>query len=74
MLQRETNGANLVDLLDRVLDKGIVVDAWVALSMAAIKAGTNDARIVVASVETYLRAAEPSAIALRQLRSEPAES
>ena len=74
MLQREINGANLVDLLDRVMDKGIVIDAWVALSMAALKAGTNDARIVVASVETYLRGAEPAALALGQLRSDPAES
>jgi gas vesicle structural protein len=74
MLHRETKGANLVDLLDRVMDKGIVVDAWVALSMAALKSGTHDARIVVASVETYLRGAEPEALALGRLRSEPAES
>ena len=74
MLHRETPGANLVDLLDRVVDKGIVIDAWVALSMAAIKAGTKDARIVVASVETYLRGAETGTMALRQLRSEPVKS
>ena len=58
MLQRETTGASIVDVLDRVLDKGIVIDAWIALSLAGINLVTIDARIVVASVETYLRNAE----------------
>ncbi len=74
MLQREAIGANLVDLLDRIMDKGIVVDAWVTLSPAGVTCGSNDARIVVASVETHLRSAEPVARAVRPLQFKPAES
>ena len=73
MLQRETNGANLVDLLDRVLDKGIVVDAWVTMSLAGVTRGANDARIVVASVETHLRA-QNRRRSVWPLRPKPAES
>jgi hypothetical protein len=58
MLQRQSTAANLIDVLDRVLDKGIVIDAWVTLSVVGINLVTIDARIVVASVETYLRNAE----------------
>ena len=58
MLQREKTNASLIDILDRVLDKGIVIDAWVALSVIGINLVTVDARIVVASVETYLRNAQ----------------
>jgi hypothetical protein len=58
MLQRQSTAANIIDVLDRVLDKGIVIDAWVALSVAGINLVTLEARIVVASVETYLRNAE----------------
>ena len=58
MLQRQSTAASLIDVLDRVLDKGIVIDAWVALSVIGINLVTIDARIVVASVETYVRNAE----------------
>jgi hypothetical protein len=58
MLQRQSTSASLIDVLDRVLDKGIVIDAWVALSVIGINLATIDARIVVASVETYLRNAD----------------
>jgi len=58
MLQRQSTSASLIDVLDRVLDKGIVIDAWVALSVIGINLVTIDARIVVASVETYLREAD----------------
>jgi len=58
MLQRQSTGASLIDVLDRVLDKGIVIDAWVALSVIGISLVTIDARIVVASVETYIRNAD----------------
>jgi hypothetical protein len=58
MLQRQSTGASLIDVLDRVLDKGIVIDAWVALSVIGISLVTIDARIVVASVETYVRNAD----------------
>jgi gas vesicle structural protein len=58
MLHRQTPAASFIDVLDRVLDKGIVIDAWVTLSVVGISLVAVDARIVVASVETYLRSAE----------------
>ena len=69
MLQRQTTAANFIDVLDRVLDKGIVIDAWVTLSVVGISLVTVDARIVVASVETYLRNAESVAQILEPPRS-----
>ena len=69
MLQRQTTAASFVDVLDRVLDKGIVIDAWVTLSVVGINLVTVDARIVVASVETYLRNAESVARILEPPRS-----
>src|SRR5262249_1020891 len=50
-----SGGGSLIDVLDRVLDKGIVVDAWIRLSVAGIDLITVEARVVVASIETYLR-------------------
>ena len=58
MLQRDETSASLIDVLDRVLDKGIVIDAWVVLSLVGINLVTVEARIVVASVETYLKNAQ----------------
>ena len=43
-----------MDVLDRVLDKGVVIDAWVRLSVVGIDLITLEARVVVASIETYL--------------------
>src|SRR2546425_7676512 len=47
-------GPSLVDVLDRVLDKGIVIDAWVRVSLVGIELVTVEARVVVASISTYL--------------------
>ena len=57
-LTREDNRATLIDVLDRVLDKGIVVDAWVRISLAGVDLVMVEARIVIASFETYLSYAE----------------
>jgi hypothetical protein len=51
-------GNGLVDVLDVILDKGLVIDAYVRVSLVGIELLTIDARIVVASVDTYLRFAE----------------
>jgi hypothetical protein len=58
----ERDGTSLVDVLDRVLDKGIVVDAWVRVSVMGIDLITVEARVVVASIETYLRYADAVAL------------
>ncbi|WP_238016907.1 gas vesicle protein GvpJ [Dactylosporangium sp. AC04546] len=52
------NSASLADVLDTILDKGIVIDAYVRVSLVGIELLTIDARVVVASVDTYLRFAE----------------
>lgn len=44
----------LLDVLDRILDKGIVVDAWIRFSLVGLDLLTVEARVVVASIETYL--------------------
>jgi len=47
--------ASMVDVLDRVLDKGIVIDAWMRVSLVGLDLITVQARVVVASIETYLK-------------------
>ncbi len=47
--------ASLVDVFDRVLDKGIVIDAWVRVSVVGLDLITVRARVVVTSIETHLR-------------------
>lgn len=53
-IERAASTANVIDVLDRVLDKGIVVDAWVRVSLVGIELVTVEARVVVASIATYL--------------------
>jgi gas vesicle structural protein len=57
-LQRPGGGGTLADVIDIILDKGLVIDAYVRVSLIGIEILTIDARIVIASVDTYLRFAE----------------
>ena len=57
-VERAAGGSSLIDVLDRVLDKGIVIDAWVRVSLVGIDLITVEARVVVASIDTYLKYAE----------------
>jgi hypothetical protein len=57
-VERAPGGSSLIDVLDRILDKGIVVDAWVRISLVGIDLITVEARIVIASIDTYLKYAE----------------
>ncbi len=50
--------SSLADVIDTILDKGLVIDIYVRASLVGIEILTIDARIVVASVDTYLRFAE----------------
>jgi gas vesicle structural protein len=52
------SATGLADVIDSILDKGLVIDAYVRVSLVGIELLTIDARIVVASVDTYLRFAE----------------
>jgi gas vesicle structural protein len=57
-LQRAPSPSGLADVVNVILDKGLVVDAYVRVSVIGIELITVDARIVIASVDTYLRFAE----------------
>ena len=50
--------SSLADVIDSILDKGLVIDAYIRVSLVGIELLTIDARIVIASVDTYLRFAE----------------
>lgn len=52
------NASSLADVIDTILDKGLVIDAYVRLSLVGIELLTIDARVVIASVDTYLRFAQ----------------
>src|ERR1700759_2159439 len=57
-LQRAPSPSGLADVVDLILDKGLVIDAFVRIAVIGIELVTIDARIVIASVDTYLRFAE----------------
>lgn len=58
VLHHPGHDGTLIDVLDRVLDKGIVIDGWARMSVVGIDLLSIDAHIVVASIETYLRYAD----------------
>jgi len=57
-LQRSPHPSSLYDVLNLILDKGLVIDLYVRVSLIGIEVLTIDARVVIASVDTYLRFAE----------------
>ncbi|WP_426749826.1 gas vesicle structural protein GvpA [Myxococcus sp. Y35] len=65
-----TGNSSTADVIDRILDKGIVVDAWVKVSLVGIEVLSIEARVVIASVETYLKYAD--AIGLTAAAAAPA--
>ena len=64
-VKRSPGGASLIDVLDRVLDKGIVMDAWERVSLVGIDFITVEARVVVAIVEDDPEDPPPIAAAMR---------
>ncbi|WP_197516138.1 gas vesicle protein GvpJ, partial [Mycobacterium sp. 1465703.0] len=52
------SSSGLADVIDTILDKGLVIDAYARLSLVGIEIVSIDARVVVASVDTYLRFAQ----------------
>jgi hypothetical protein len=57
-VEKVNSSSSLAEVVDRILDKGIVVDAWVRVSLVGIELLSIEARVVIASVETYLKYAE----------------
>jgi hypothetical protein len=57
-VEKTMASSSLVEVVDRILDKGIVVDAWVRASLVGIELLAIEARVVASSVETFLKYAE----------------
>ena len=69
-VEKTIASSSLVEVIDRILDKGIVIDAWARVSLVGIELLAIEARVVLASVETYLKYAE--AIGLTASAAQPA--
>ena len=57
-VEKSIASSSLVEVVDRILDKGIVVDAWVRISLVGIELLAIEARVVTAGVDTFLKYAE----------------
>ena len=57
-VEKTMASTSLAEVVDRILDKGIVIDAWVRISLVGIEILAIEARAVVAGVDTYLKYAE----------------
>jgi len=57
-VEKAIGSSSLVEVIDRILDKGIVVDAWVRISLVGIELLAIEARVVASSIETFLKYAE----------------
>ena len=69
-VSKSTDSSSLAEVVDRILDKGIVIDVWAKVSLVGIELVSIEARVVIASVETYLTYAE--AIGLTATAAAPA--
>ncbi len=57
-VEKTMASTSLAEVVDRILDKGIVIDAWVRISLVGIEILAIEARVVVAGVDTFLKYAE----------------
>jgi hypothetical protein len=57
-VEKAIASSSLVEVIDRILDKGVVIDAWARVSLVGIEILAIEARVVVAGVETFLKYAE----------------
>lgn len=55
ILERVASTTSTIDVLDHVLDKGIVIDSWMVVSLSGIDLFTVEMRVFVSSIETYLK-------------------
>jgi len=69
-VEKAIASSSLAEVVDRILDKGIVIDAWVRLSLVGIELLAIEARVVVAGVDTWLKYAE--AVGLTAAAAAPA--
>ena len=64
-VEKTMGSSSLVEVVGRILDKGVVIDAWARVSLVGIELLAVEARVVVASVETYLKYAEAIGLTAR---------
>jgi hypothetical protein len=57
-IEKSVASSSLAEVIDRILDKGVVIDAFVRIALVGIELISIEARIVIASVETWLKYAE----------------
>ncbi|MDP2976268.1 MAG: gas vesicle protein GvpJ [Anaerolineales bacterium] len=69
-VEKAIASSSLAEVIDRILDKGIVIDAWVRVSLVGIELLAIEARVIVAGVDTYLKYAE--AVGLTAAAAAPA--
>ena len=69
-VEKAIASSSLAEVIDRILDKGIVIDAWVRVSLVGIELLAIEARVVIAGVDTYLKYAE--AVGLTAAAAAPA--
>jgi hypothetical protein len=69
-VEKAIGSTSLAEVVDRILDKGVVIDAWVRISLVGIELLAIEARVVVASVDTWLKYAE--AVGLTAAAAAPA--
>ncbi|MBI4769631.1 MAG: gas vesicle structural protein GvpA [Chloroflexi bacterium] len=69
-VEKAIASSSLAEVVDRILDKGVVIDAWVRVSLVGIELLAIEARVVVAGVDTFLKYAE--AVGLTAAAAAPA--
>ena len=69
-VEKTIGSTSLAEVIDRIQDKGVVVDAWVSVSLVGIELLAIEARVVVAGVDTFLKYAE--AVGLTAAAASPA--
>lgn len=57
-VEKSVASSSLAEVVDRILDKGVVIDAWARVSLVGIELIAIEARVVIAGVDTYLKYAE----------------
>ncbi|MEW4308202.1 gas vesicle protein GvpJ [Rossellomorea marisflavi] len=73
-IQKSTDSSSLAEVIDRILDKGIVIDAFARVSLVGIEILTVEARVVIASVDTWLRYAEAVGLLRDEVEKEGIEN
>ena len=73
-IQKSNDSSSLAEVIDRILDKGIVIDAFARVSLVGIEILTIEARVVIASVDTWLRYAEAVGLLRDEVQEEGLEN